>query len=207
MIHKSMKQSGAVGAIVFAVGFLANLLVFTRNFGTAEEVATYLDENRLLIFLGAVSVGVAGLGFLWFLAQLRVMLAIHDGTPGGLSTLSFGAGILFVGLWWVAMPVDVGIAATVGSGLDHPVYQALRDVAHWHIAYSQLALATALLAIYLTSRRTDVFPRWMSRFTAIVTVTSLLYIVATPIVLLVPVWAIAMAIAMLRVDEQAVETG
>ncbi|HUP15080.1 MAG TPA: hypothetical protein VM848_03370 [Acidimicrobiia bacterium] len=116
-------------------GVLANLVVFTRNFDDAEDVARYLDDSKLLIFLGAVAVGIAGLGFLWFLTQLRAILSYEEGAPGRLSALSFGAGILFVGLWWLSAPIDVGVAATVGSGLDHPIYQTLRDTAHWQFVY------------------------------------------------------------------------
>lgn len=46
-------------------------------------------------------------------------------------------------------PVDVGVTPIVGSQLDHSVYQALRDIAHWQFVYSQLALALALLSVYL----------------------------------------------------------
>jgi hypothetical protein len=48
-------------------------------------------------------------------------------------------------------------------------------------------------------------PKWAIRFTAVVAVTSLLYDFATPIVLLLPVWAIAMGIAMLRTGERTPE--
>lgn len=206
MPTKAVTRGGAAGAAVFALGFLANLLVLTRNFDTAEQASEYLDDSKLLIFLGAVAVGLAGLGFLWFVAQLRVILWRDEGAPGRLSALSFGAGVLFVGLWWVSTPIDVGVAATVGSSLDHSIYQALRDVAHWQFVYSQLALAAALFSIYLIGRKTETLPRWAARLTAVVAVTALLYDIATPIVLLVPVWAIAMAIAMLQVDEGALQT-
>jgi hypothetical protein len=201
MPTKAMRRGGALGAILFAVGFLATLLVFTRNFDTAEEVSQYLDDSKLLIFLGAIAVGAAGLGFLWFLTQLRAMLATGEDLPARLSALAFGGGVVFVGLWWMSTPVDVGVTAVVGSQLDHSVYQALRDIAHWHFVYSQLALALALLSVYLIARRTRVIPRWAIRFTAVVAGTSLLYDLATPIVLLLPVWAIAMGVAMLRAED------
>lgn len=206
MPTQAMRRGGALGAIVFAIGFLANLLVFTRNFDTPEEVSQYLDDSKLLIFLGAIAVGAAGLGFLWFLTQLRAMLAANEDPPGRLSALAFGAGVLFVGLWWLSSPVDVGVTAVVGSELDHSVYQALRDIAHWQFVYSQLALALALLSVYLIARNTTVIPKWAVRFTAVITVTTLLYDLATPIVLLLPVWATAMGIVMLRTDERTFET-
>lgn len=205
MPTQAMRRGGALGAIVFAIGFLANLLVFTRNFDTAEEVSQYLTDSKLLIFLGAIAVGVAGLGFLWFMTQLRAMLATGEDAPARLSALAFGGGVLFVGLWWVSTPVDVGVTAVVGSQLDHSVYQTLRDIAHWQFVYSQLALALALLCVYLIARRAHVIPKWAIRFTAVVAVTTLLYDFATPIVLLLPVWAIAMGIAMLRTGERPPE--
>ncbi|HUP15081.1 MAG TPA: hypothetical protein VM848_03375 [Acidimicrobiia bacterium] len=45
-------------------------------------------------------------------------------------------------------------------------------------------------------------PRVAVRLTAVAAVTTLLYDVASPIVLLVPVWAIVTAIAMLRIPER-----
>lgn len=202
---RQLRRGGALGAIVFAIGFLANLFVFTRNFDTAEEVSKYLDDSKLLIFLGAIAVGVAGLGFLWFLTQLRAILAPIEDPPARLSALAFGGGVLFVGLWWVSMPVDVGVAAVVGPQLDHSVYQTLQDIAHWQFVYSQLAPALALLSVYLIARKTDVIPKWAIRFTAVVMVTTLLYDLATPIVLLLPVWAIVMGIAMLRTEGETFE--
>lgn len=201
----AMRRGGALGAIVFALGFLANLLVFTRSYDTAEGVSQYLDESRPLIFFGALAVGVAGLGFLWFLTQLRAMLATNEDPRGRLSALAFGGGVLFVGLWWVSMPVDVGVTAIVGSQPDHSVYQTLRDITHWQFVYSQLALAVALVSVYLIARSTSVIPKWVIRFTAVVAVTTLLYDLATPIVLLLPVWAIAMGIVMLRTEERTLE--
>lgn len=206
MPTKAMRRSGALGAIVFAIGFLANLLVFTRNFDTAEEVSQYLGDSKLLIFFGAITVGLAGLGFLWFLTQFRAMFATNEHPPGRLSALAFGAGVLFVGLWWLSSPVDVGVSATVGAQLDHSVYQTLRDIAHWQFVYSQLALALALLSVYLIARNTTVIPKWAVRFTAVVTVTTLLYDLATPMVLLLPFWAMAMGIVMLRTGERTLET-
>jgi hypothetical protein len=134
------------------------------------------------------------------------MLATREDPPARLSALAFGGGVLFVGLWWVSMPVDVGVTAVVGSQLDHTIYQTLRDIAHWQFVYSQLALALALLSVYLIARKTSVIPKWANRFTAVVTVTTLLYDFATPTVLLLPVWAIAMGVAMLRSEESTLET-
>jgi hypothetical protein len=112
------------------------------------------------------------------------MLATNENSPAPLSALAFGGGVLFVGLWWVSMPVDVGVAAVLGSQLDHSVYQALRDIAHWHFVYSQLVLSLTLLSVYLIARNSGVIPKWAIRFTAVVMLTTLLYDLATPIVLL-----------------------
>lgn len=181
-------------ASIFAVAFLSNVLVFDRNFDSPEKVADWLDNNLVLQYSGSIAIAVAGVAFLWFMAKVRLLVADVEAGDGPMASLMFGASVAFVALLWVATPVDVGIAEFVGSGIDLTTYEAVSNIAHQHLLYSQIAIAAALGVLFVIGRRTG-WPRWAVWFTGFVALTSVGQLVLTALILLLPVWVFAFALA------------
>jgi len=196
------RRNALYGSIVFAVAFLANALVFDRNFDTAAEVADWLDNNTALMYIGSVLVMIAGVGFLWFINNVRVIVANAEGDNGSYASLVLACGVLFVGLWWVSAPIDIGIAEYVGSDIDINTYDAISNIAHQQWLFSQIALAVVLVVLFVVGRRAQ-WPSWILWLTIALAVTSVLQLIISPLFLLLPIWAVLFAVAMRNTTHSA----
>lgn len=180
-------------AVVFGVALLAYVLVFDRNFDTSQQVEDWLDNNLGLQYGGSIAIAVAGVAFLVLLGYLRTLVSELTEDKSPLASLMFGSGVLFVGLLWVATPIDVGIAEYVGSEIDLTTYDAITNIAHQHLLYSQIAVAVALAVLFAVGRRSG-WPGWVVWLTGFVVVTSVAQLVLPALLVLLPLWAVAFTI-------------
>lgn len=186
-------RAALYSAIVFAAAFLAYLLIFDRNFDSEAEVADWLDNGTASLYLGAVMVMIAGVAFLSLMSRLKVTVGNAAGSSDSLLSLMFGGGVLFVGLLWVATPIDVGISEFVGSDIDFNTYRALSNIAHQQLLYSQIAVAVVLSVIFMIGRRSKAWPTWIVWLTGAVAITSVGQLLLPAMILLLPIWAVLFA--------------
>lgn len=188
------RRTRIASASIFAASFLSYFLVFDRNFDTPDQIADWLDNNLGLQYAGSIAIAIAGIAFLVLMSGLAVVVA--KSTPAGerlgMPALVFAGGALFVGLLWVATPIDVGIAETVGSAIGVTSYDALSNIAFQHLLYSQMAVALSLSVLFVVGRRREWAP-WLVWLTGLVVVTSVMQLILPALVLLLPVWAVAVA--------------
>jgi hypothetical protein len=204
----------ALSGIVFVVLMLSGAYFVTdvpEADASAQEIAAYLDDSGNLTrnIVGAYIWVLGGLAFLGFVAGLRVVLRRAEGEPGTLSSLVFGAGVLFTAVWSVSAATLAAVAYAVEFG-DAPVsnpdlVRVLPQLGSFLLllgggfAGILLVLATSVLAF-----RTRVFPRWfawLGILVAIALVVDVAYMNILPLVALVGVASIALLL--MRQDETA----
>lgn len=181
-----------LAAVVFAVAFLAHALVFDRSFDTPAQIADWLDNNLGMQYAGSIAIAIAGVAFLVLMSNVKQLVSEADVSSSS-SALMFSASVLFVGLLWVASPIDVGIAEYVGSDIDVTTYEAISNIAHQHLLYSQIAVAVSLGVLFSLGRRND-WPVWTVWLTGVVVVTSVAQLILPALILLLPLWAVAFTI-------------
>jgi uncharacterized membrane protein SirB2 len=203
----------ALSGIVFVVLMLTGAFFVTdvpEADASAQEIAAYLDDsgNHTRNLIGAYIWVLGGLAFLGFLAGLRAVLRRAEGDPGTLSSLVFGAGVVFTAVWSVSAAALATVAYSVEFA-DAPVSDAdlvrvlpqlgsLLLLLGGGFAGILLLVATSILVF-----RTRVFPRWfawLGILAAIVLVVDVAYMNILPLVALVGVASIAL---LMRQDETA----
>jgi Domain of unknown function (DUF4386) len=175
---------------------------------SAAEIAAYLDDsgNHTRNIIGAYIWVLGGLAFLVFAAGLRGVLRRAEGDPGTLSSLVFGAGVVFTAVWSVSA-VALGAVAYSVEFSDAPLSDP--DVVRVLPQLGSLLLLlgggfAGILVVLATSIlifRTSVLPRWLAWFGILVAIT-LVFDVAYTNILPFVAWVGVASIALLMRQEE-----
>ena len=199
--------AGIASALSFLVG-TAVLNVPTK--ATDSELVRWWSSSshQREALISMIAMTLAGLLFVVFLAHLRSRLLTSEGGHGTLTTIVFSAGLLFVGMLFLAATARGVISFAIRSPAGEqplPSVDLLRYLPQ--ISYVVLGLCgllSAALAMAVTSVlafRTGVFGRWLAWLGFVCAAT----LVAANVVLLgiavVPamlVWTIATSVVLGR---------
>jgi Domain of unknown function (DUF4386) len=202
----------ALSGIVFVVLMLTGAYFVTdvpAGDASAQEIAGYLDDsgNHTRNIVGAYIWVVGGLAFLAFVTGLRAVLRRAEGDPGMLSSLVFGAGVVFTAVWSVSAAALATVAYSVKFAdapvSDPDIVRVLPQVGSLLLllgggfAGIVVVLATATL-IY----RTGVLPRWLAWFGILVAI-GLVFPVAYMNILPFVAWVLVASIALLRRQKES----
>ena len=175
---------------------------------SAQEIAGYLADsgNHTRNIVGAYLWVLGGLAFLGFVAGLRAVLRRAEGDPGTLSSLVFGAGVVFTAVWSVSAVALASVAYAVGFSdapvTDPDVVRVLPQMASLLLllgggfAGILLLLATSTLIF-----RTGVLPRWLAWFGILVAIALVFDVTYMNIVPLLA-WVVGASIVLLRRQDE-----
>jgi Domain of unknown function (DUF4386) len=203
----------ALSGIVFVVLMLTGaffLIDVPAADASTQEIAGYLADsgNHMRNIVGAYLWVLGGLAFLGFVAGLRAVLRRAEGDPGTLSSLVFGAGVVFTAVWSVSAVALAAVAYSVGLA-DAPVSDpdlvrvlpqlgSLLLLLGGGFAGILLVLTTSMLIV-----RTRALPRWLAWFGILVAI-ALVFDVTYMNILPLVAWVLFASIALLmRQDETA----
>jgi hypothetical protein len=196
--------SGIAFAVLYVAGFLP-LGELLGSFGDSD--ATFVayfakDSNRIGALIGGVGLALAGLVFFWFLSNLRLATEGPRPLPGVVTA----AGTTFVVLMLTgaAALVAVPYARTFGGAYDEETILVGTDALLPQLGYVLLAVlamwsaAALMLAVTISGRADNVFPRWLVRLGFAASVFVFLLGPSVMGLLGVPVWTLAVGIHWLR---------
>jgi hypothetical protein len=104
----------------------------------------------------------AGFAFIWFLATLWSALARAEGGTARVSMVAFGAGIVVLGSSGAATAAIAAGAFRAAQGVEPAVATALVTAVHMFYAISGMGTAWMLIASWLVTLRTGLFPSWVA---------------------------------------------
>jgi uncharacterized membrane protein SirB2 len=166
--HRWTALSGIVFVVLMLTG-AAFIIDVPKADASGQEIANYLDDsgNHTRNVIGAYIWVLGGLAFLGFIAGLRAVLRRAEGEPGTLSSLVFGAGVVFTAVWSVSAATLASVAYAVEFS-DAPVSDA--DIVRVLPQLGSLLLLlgggfSGILVLLATSAlifRTGVFARWLA---------------------------------------------
>jgi hypothetical protein len=168
--------SGVLYVVLWAVVIF--LLDSDTGDSDADIVAWYADSgNRNQQLIAFFLVLAASLSFVWFLSVLRGRLAQAEGTAGTKTALAFGAGLVAVTLWTIAMAVWMSISFAVDD-TDEFVVDPNMDRLFGDFGYALWFGGTtiALLVVLCTALvglRGQPIPRWLAWVSILVAITML----------------------------------
>ena len=201
----------ALSGIIFVALMLAGASFVTdvpAADASAQEIAGYLADsgNHTRNIVGAYLWVLGGLAFLGFVAGLRAVLRRAEGDPGTLSSLVFGAGVVFTAVWSVSAVALASVAYAVGFSdapvTDPDVVRVLPQMASLLLllgggfAGILLLLATSTLIF-----RTGVLPRWLAWFGILVAIALVFDVTYMNIVPLLA-WVVGASIVLLRRQDE-----
>jgi len=202
----------ALSGIAFVVLMLTGAAFVTdvpEADASAQEIAAYLADsgNQTRNIVGAYLWVLGGLAFLGFVAGLRAVLRRAEGDPGTLSSLVFGAGVVFTAVWSASAATLAAVAYAVEFS-DAPVSDpdlvrvlpqlgALLLLLGGGFAGILLLLATSALIV-----RTGVLPRWLA-WLGIPVAVALVFDVTYMNILPFVGWVLVASIALLMRQHEA----
>jgi hypothetical protein len=197
----------ALSGIIFVALMLVGASFVTdvpKADASASEIAGYLADsgNHTRNIVGAYLWVLGGLAFLGFVAGLRAVLRRAEGDAGMLSSLVFGAGVVFTAVWSVSAVALASVAYAVefsNAPVNNPdIVRVLPQMASLLLllggGFAGIALVLATSALIL---RTGVLPRWLAWFGIIVGIT-LVFDVAYMNILPLVAWVAGASIVLLR---------
>jgi hypothetical protein len=113
-----MERWAPLGGILF-VGLMIVGTLFVADVPDANtpasEITAYLadSDNHMRNIIGAYMWVLGALAFLWFLTRLRTVLRRAEGGTGTVSSLAFGAGVVFAALWIASSAAFAAVAYAV----------------------------------------------------------------------------------------------
>ena len=200
--------STAIAAILFALLYGASLfgVMDLPEGGDSDQdvLAAFADsDNRTGLIVGTYLLAAAGLSFLWFLASLRATVRRHEETSR-LSTLVLAGGVVYVVMLFAAgasfgvLPLAVAVDEISVAQIDPDLARVLVNLGFVSLlVYGLMAAAAMVLAASIAGLRTGMLPRWLAWAGLPVAVLLLLGPTYMP-QLLVPIWAVAVGIALDR---------
>jgi hypothetical protein len=157
------RWGAATGYLVFALGVAA--AAFERGAPPANApieqtlafLAAYRSELRAQSLLFVLSASV----YLWFFGSLRSFLLRAEGEEGRLSTVAFGASVIWAGLQMVFQSAQVALAMGSSGEVEPALAALISDLTYALSVIAYVPMAIMLTAVAVVSLRTGAFPVWL----------------------------------------------
>ena len=197
------------GGIAFAVFSLAWGLVVSSadlaGFDASDEDirASYDPEtgDTGWLWVASLLLALAGVGLLWFLGSLRLLLMRAEPTTR-LTAVAFGAGLVLVGLVFVKNSIQLGIAIAVGwedVEVDPDAFRLLDSMLFGLIMHEGVAGAVLVAAVSGIAFRTGVLPRWLAWAGLVVALLAFFSVLLWGLgLLLLLAWVAAVSVFVIR---------
>lgn len=199
---RAVRWVGAVGAVIYAVGFV---LVSSAPGGGDVDAADFedfyvTDDNTAMVVIGMFALTIGALALLWFFHLLRTAIATTDAGFGwgaaalGLALVVGGAGLL-TGPSGVQAFSD---SEFVGQPVAHALAQSGFAVM---LVPGSLFLAVGVAALSLAGRNAGVLMPWVATAGLVAAVLQLAAIIWIPS-FAIPLWVLIAGIAGLRATDR-----
>jgi hypothetical protein len=142
------------------------------NAAAQESLAffsAYRSELRMQSLLFVLSAGA----YLWWFGSLRSFLLRAESETGRISTLAFGAGVIWAGLQMMLQSVQVTLAMGANSDMTPALAGMLGDLTYALSIIAYVPMTVMLAAVAVVSLRTGVFPSWLGWLSILVAAANL----------------------------------
>jgi hypothetical protein len=196
--------AGFAFAVLLVVRFVA-FLDTPDSDAPASEWTEYFEDSghRTQSIIGTYLMVLAGLAFLWFVVWLSGRLRDAEGPSGFLTSVTFGAGLLFVAMVF-ASAIAMGTVAAGVEFADAPVPDGEFARQFEGLGFGLLLLGggfaagISVAAASLVGLRTTILPRWLAIAGIVAGLLLVLFgVFFLPLALLV-LWVIAVGVVLMR---------
>lgn len=152
------RWGGASGFAALVVGIAGGAM--ERGWPSASDpaaVATFVASNRTAILAQSMFFLASSGIYIWFLGALRDVLFDAEGGNGPLSTIVFGAGMVWIAISMLAQAFQVGITMAADSGVQPVMMWTMAAT----FAIANLPCAIMLVTTAVASFKYQAFPNWL----------------------------------------------
>jgi hypothetical protein len=167
-----------------------------------DKIASWFSDDSNRILTGAWVDMLGGLFALWFAAVLRSWLVAHEGVPGRLSNLVFGAIVAAQACFWIADGMLAGLAARADEAgvVNSPTSAAtMFDVSGMLVFVAgAMAIGTALAAVAVVAFRHAAMPHWLGYSAGVLALVCIVPFTSWIGLLASNVWVVAASVWLYR---------
>ncbi len=185
-------RAAAVAGLIFSI-LLGAVILLMRAAYNPDQAAEWADESsRQQVTLAINLIPFAGIAFLWFIGVIRTRLGVRE--DKFIATVFLGSGLLFVAMLFIAAALLQGLLNASPGSTDVGQFAAATARSVIDTFASRMAAVFAFTVSTLGAR-TQLLPRWLVAFGALVGVALLLVAPAPEgVQLLFPLWVFVFSI-------------
>jgi hypothetical protein len=128
---------------------------------TAQEIVNHYNDNNTKESIGSICIGFASVFILYFGGWLRRMLRDAEGPDGILSTVVFGAVVVFSAGAAVGGSIHLALA-DLADDISPVALQAINGIDFDLFFFFPVGLGTMILATGISAVRHGSLPRWLA---------------------------------------------
>lgn len=191
----------ALAGVLFVALFAVAFSLAANSDDNPTDLANDLADsgNRTQQIVAWFLFIASALAFLSFLGTLRDMLVRAEGGPGTLSSLVFGPGLVFTGLYVAGVSMFTAPAALADESnykLDPNTAEMFSDAGYLLLVAGVMVAAIMVLSASTAALRTGVLPAWLGWVGLVVAVGMLFAVFFVPILVFVA-WVLVVSLVML----------
>ncbi len=150
--------------VIFVVLFVVILILIGQGQDatskTAQEIVDHYNDDNTKESIASIAIGFASMFILYFGGWLRRMLRDAEGPDGILSTVVFGAVVVFSAGAAVGGSIHLALA-DLADDIDPIALQAINGIDYDLFFFFPVGLGTMILATGISALRHGSLPKWL----------------------------------------------
>jgi hypothetical protein len=134
---------------------------------TAQEIVNHYQDNNTKESIGSILIAFASVFILYFGGWLRRMLRDAEGPDGVLSTVVFGAAVVFSAGAAIGGSIHLALA-DLADDIDPIAMQAINGIDFDLFFFFPVGLGTMILATGISAVRHGSLPKWLAWVSVVV---------------------------------------
>jgi hypothetical protein len=134
---------------------------------TAQEIVNHYQDNNTKESIGSILIAFASVFILYFGGWLRRMLRDAEGPDGILSTVVFGAAVVFSAGAAIGGSIHLALA-DLADDIDPIAMQAINGIDFDLFFFFPVGLGTMILATGISAVRHGSLPKWLAWVSVVV---------------------------------------
>ena len=187
--------------VIFVALFVAIMILIGEGQDatdkTAQEIATYYQDNDTKEFVASILIGFAAVFILFFGSWLRKFLRDAEGPDGILpSVVLLAAGVFSAG---AAVGGSIHLALTdLADDIDPVALQAINGIDYDLFMFFPVGLGTLILATGISAVRHGSLPKWLAWVSIVIGVLFFTPVAFWFVFFLAPLWILIVSILGMR---------
>ena len=177
--HRGTTWGATSGLIALMLGIGAGLQerALSRPWPAAGDPSytSFLTQNRTPLLTQSLLFVFSSAAMIWFLGYVRARLLRCEGTPGTLSSIAFGAGLIAAAMNISGHAAQIVLTLPSAASLDPHAAGAIEDLCLVTLTLADVPLVVMFAAIAALSLGARAYPAWLGWIAVAVAVAALVF--------------------------------